>query len=134
MCLQSFALRSSWLSRGDAFMFESFGSAYPSRLAAAGTYQSATGVQTTDALIEGSKWVGTISYSFPDNQWDYESGYTEVANGFASVSFAQAQAVRYILEGTSPYAGGPRMALMPIEGFTNASLVDAGFNGADIRV
>src|SRR5215212_687586 len=106
----------------------------PPRLAATGAYQSATGIQTTDGLLYGAKWDGTISYSFPDRSSDYETGYTEATDGFAPVSFAQAQAARFILEGSSIYSGGPRMALTPVEAFTNASLVDTGFDGADIRI
>jgi serralysin len=106
----------------------------PLRLAASSTYQGATGIQTTDGLLYGAKWSGTISYSFPDRRLDYEAGYTEASNGFAPVSFGQAQAVRFILEGRSSHSGGPRMALTSVEGFTNASLVDAGFDGADIRI
>lgn len=113
---------------------QGFQSGAPAFEAAEGVDQPATAAATTNALLEGYKWSGTISYSFPDQSSDYEAGYEEALNGFASVSFKQMQAARYILEGGTSYSGGPRSTLMPVEGFTNASLVDAGFNGADIRV
>ena len=101
---------------------------------AIGASQSATTIATTDALLEGSKWSGTISYSFPDSFGDYEAGYAEAHDGFGPVSFDQMQAARFILEGTSRFSGGFRTTLMPVEGFSDASLVDAGFGDADIRI
>ncbi|MCB8820889.1 FG-GAP-like repeat-containing protein [Microvirga rosea] len=97
----------------------------------------ATGIQNIDALLSGYNWIGPITYSFPDSALDYEPGYSEASNGFGQVSFAQMQAVRYILEGTSPYAGGPKMTLASIEQLTNlswAGITDAGFNSADLRI
>src|SRR5215208_3873532 len=106
----------------------------PLLLAATGTTATATGVSTTDALLDGATWNGTITYSFPDRPSDYEAGYAEALNGFAPVSFSQMQAARYILEGTSPFSGRPKAALTPVEGFTLANLVDMGFGGSDIRI
>jgi serralysin len=106
----------------------------PKPYRAAGTTQSATSVATTDALLEGSKWSGDISYSFPDSFTDYETGYAEASNGFASISFDQMQAARQVLEGSARLPGGPRATLMPVEGFTDASLFDAGFGNSDIRI
>jgi predicted RecA/RadA family phage recombinase len=95
----------------------------------------ATGNPYIDSLLQGSAWVGAITYSFPDARNDYEATYAEAdAAGFGQVSFNQMQAARYILEGFSPYVGGPRMGLTSVESITNASLADAGFNRADIRV
>ncbi|MBM6596149.1 M10 family metallopeptidase [Microvirga pudoricolor] len=104
-------------------------------MAASGSTVGATGIRNIDALLSGYRWSGTISYSFPDARSDYESKYMEAnATGFGSVTFAQMQAARYILEGVSPYAGGPMMALTSFEGVTGASIVDAGMGGADIRI
>src|SRR5215212_9954529 len=88
------------------------------RLYATGTRSLATGVGTTDALLDGTRWDGAIRYSFPDASIDYEIGYEEASNGFAPVSFRQMQAARYILEGRSAYSGGLKAALTPVEGFT----------------
>ena len=111
------------------------GSSFAATAPAAMTSVGATGNRNIDALLSGYRWVGSITYSFPDSRSDYESGYTEVsATGFGSVSFNQMQAARFILEGTSAYTGGPRMGLTAFEQFTNASISDAGFNGADIRI
>ena len=99
------------------------------------TSVGATGNRNIDALLSGYRWTGAITYSFPDSRSDYESSYTEAsATGFGSVSFNQMQAARFILEGTSAYSGGPRMGLTAFEQFTSASISDAGFNGADIRI
>src|SRR5215203_3544569 len=107
---------------------------YAPRLLAAGVASNATGVSATDSMLSGTQWSGTVTYSFPASPYDYEAGYSEAASGFAQVSFAQMQAARYALEGTSRYTGGPRMALTSIENFTNVSLVDDGFSRADIRI
>jgi serralysin len=91
-------------------------------------------VITLDALLSGSQWSGTLTYSFPDIRGDYETGYSEASNGFSQVSSAQMQAVRYILEGASRHSGGPRMSLTSVESFTNLSVSDAGSGLADIRL
>jgi serralysin len=106
----------------------------PVRLAATGTTTSATGSLETNAVTSYYRWTGTLTYSFPDLASDYESYVTEATNGFSAVSFDQMQAVRYTLEGVSSYSGGPRMSLTAVEGFTNLSISDAGFNNADIRI
>lgn len=95
-----------------------------------------TGNVAVDGLLDGSMWSGTISYSFPNASGDYESAYGsgEPTDGFGSVSVAQIQAARFILEGWSALPGGPRMALTPVEGFTAAVFYDAGRDGADIRI
>src|SRR4051812_18277567 len=99
---------------------------------ATSTTVSATGIQDIDALLSGSRWSGPITYSFPDARSDYEAAYSEPnASGFGSISFNQMQAARYILEGASPYAGGPRMSMTAFEQFTLASIRDAGIEGGD---
>jgi serralysin len=105
----------------------------PARLAASGTTSLASGVATTDALLFGTQWDGPVTYGFPTSASAYESGYAEAADGFAAASPDMAQAVRYILEGTSPYARGPKATLMPVEGFTNLAIQESASN-ADIRV
>jgi serralysin len=101
---------------------------------ATGATTGATGMQNVDALLSGRIWDGALTYSFPDSAGDFEANYTEAGLGFAQVSFRQMQAARYILEGMSPYAGGPRMGLTAVEQFTNLSISDAGFDSADIRI
>jgi serralysin len=110
------------------------GAAPPIRLAAAGTTVSPTGTTTTDAVISGLIWTGIVTYSFTDSPGDYEGFVREASNSYAPVSFDQMQAVRYSLEGMSSASGGPRMALTPVEGFTNLTIDFAGTNGADIRI
>lgn len=131
--------------RGNAVSWTSFdhlstgghqnGSAGTSFDRAAMSSTGATGNSYIDALIQGSRWIGAITYSFPDSRTDYEASYPEAdAAGFGQVSFAHMQAARSVLEGFSPYTGGPRMSLTAVEGFTNAVLSDAGSNTADIRI
>ncbi|WP_082145518.1 M10 family metallopeptidase [Microvirga massiliensis] len=95
---------------------------------------SATESRSVDALLASTHWNGLVTYSFPDSRSDYEAGYLEASEAFAQVSYDQMQAVRFILDGRSPYSGGPKMALMGVEGFTNANFYDNGFDGADIRI
>src|SRR5215213_8081963 len=65
---------------------------------------SETGTRSLDALLSGTRWSGTITYSFPDSRSDYETGYAEAADAFTQVSFAQRQAAPFILDGHSPYS------------------------------
>jgi serralysin len=106
----------------------------PVWLAASGTTVAPTGTTTIDAVISGLMWTGAVTYSFTDSPSDYEPAIAEARNSYSSVSFDQMQAIRYTLEGTSDRQGGPRMVLTFVEGFTNLSIADAGFNGADIRI
>ncbi|HEY8381563.1 MAG TPA: M10 family metallopeptidase [Microvirga sp.] len=94
-----------------------------------------TGIWYLDALMAHSRWQdGPMTYSFPASSSSYEPGYQELARGFAQLTTGQMQAVRYILEGQTSTKGGPVSKLMPVEGFTNLSFVDAGFGAADMRV
>jgi serralysin len=105
----------------------------PSHYAASGVATAATGAATTDALLFGTQWDGPVTYGFPSSASAYEAGYAEAEDGFAAASRAMAQAVRHILEGTTPYAGGPKATLMPVEGFTKLAIRENA-TGADIRV
>jgi serralysin len=131
------AAPSGW-STDDVHQFRLSGYSFPPERpvfeAAEAVGAGATGADTTNALLDGTMWAGIITYSFPKSAAAYESGYAEAENGFAPVSFSQMQAARYILEGHSAASGGPRSTLMPVEGFTHATLVDQGFGAADIRV
>ena len=77
-----------------------------------------------DGLLAGSKWSGTISYSFPDSPSDYAASYygngEPNTSGFSSAPAAMQQAINY--------------AFSLIAGYTNASFQYAGTNGADIAI
>ncbi|WP_283848560.1 M10 family metallopeptidase [Bradyrhizobium sp. SRL28] len=77
-----------------------------------------------DGLLWGSKWSGTISYSFPDSATDYSASYSSrgepTSLGFSSAPAAMQQAIHY--------------AFSLIAGYTNASFQYAGTNGADIAI
>ena len=84
---------------------------------------SATNNPEIDGLLGGTKWSGTITYSFPDSSSDYIAGYGDgepVAAGFSQAPLAMQQAITY--------------AVALISGYTNATIQFAGTNGADIAV
>ncbi len=86
------------------------------------------------ALLTGSQWSSsTITYSLPDSRGDYQ-WFNPSATGYKALTFDTEQAIRYTLEGYSPYAGGPKMGLTSVEGVTNLNLSYAGRNGATIQV
>ena len=43
---------------------------------------SETGTRSLDPLFSGTRWIGTITYSFPDSRSDYETGYAEATDAF----------------------------------------------------
>ncbi len=57
--------------------------------------QGVTGNQQVDGLLSGSKWSGTLTYSFTNSASDYDAGYGsgEQNKGFAEVSAAEKQTV-----------------------------------------
>jgi len=81
---------------------------------------AATGDATIDGLMSGAAWLDTPSFGFPALRSDYEADYGGVApdSGFAQASFAQIQAVRQVLTGSTPDAGGPVMHYGSIASFT----------------
>src|SRR5258705_3427783 len=84
---------------------------------------SATNNPETDGLLGGTKWSGTITYSFADSSSDYVGSYGSgetVAAGFSQAPLAMQQAITY--------------AAALISGYTNAAIQFAGTNGADIAV
>ena len=98
---------------------------------------AATGNRYVDGLIDDRAWAGPISFSFPDARSDYESvyGHNEPGTGFAQLSLAAMQVTRYALLGDSDVDGGNAVLRgMGVAQFTNLEIVDAGFDGADIRL
>jgi len=86
------------------------------------------------ALLSGSQWNSTsITYSLPDSRLDYQ-WVNPSANGYRPLTFETEQAVRYALEGYSPYAGGPKMGLSSVEGVTNLSLTYAGRGNGTLQI
>ncbi|WP_081851143.1 M10 family metallopeptidase [Bradyrhizobium sp. URHD0069] len=77
-----------------------------------------------DGLLGGTKWSGTITYSFPDSPSDYSANYLgngeSTAAGFSAAPFAMQQAISY--------------AFALISSYTNAPIQFAGTNGADIAI
>ncbi len=76
-----------------------------------------------DGLLGGTKWAGTITYSFPDSPIDYVVGYSsknEPLTGFSQAPAAMQAAIDY--------------SVGLILSYTNASIQFAGTNGADIRI
>ena len=83
----------------------------------------ATGNPEIDGLLWGTRWSGTVTYSFPDSSGDYESGYgagEQRAAGFGQTPAAMQSAINY--------------AVTLIASYTNVTFQYAGTNGADIRI
>ena len=84
---------------------------------------NATNNPEIDGLLGGTKWSGTISYSFPTSPGLYVAGYGsgEPSDpGFATVSAALQSAVQY--------------AIGLISSYTNVNVVFAGSGNSDIMV
>jgi len=84
---------------------------------------TATNNAEIDGLLGGTKWSGTITYSFPTSPSDYAVGYGygEADDpGFAPVSAALQSAVQY--------------AIGLISSYTNANIVFAGSGSSDIML
>jgi hypothetical protein len=76
-----------------------------------------------DGLLGGTKWTGTITYSFPDSPSDYLAGYSsqkEPTTGFSQAPAAEQTAINY--------------AVGLILSYTNASIVYAGTGSANIQI
>ncbi|MGO4706535.1 M10 family metallopeptidase [Microvirga sp. 2MCAF38] len=102
------------------------------------TTSKLSGNLSIDALLSGYTWSGTVSFGFSTSAAAYGPNYgSEPANNFSPVSFAMQQAFRSIILGSSPYAGGAKMTLTPLVGFTKLSFVETSMtNGvwADIAI
>jgi hypothetical protein len=76
-----------------------------------------------DGLLGGTKWTGTVTYSFPDSPSDYLAGYSsskEPTTGFSQAPAAEQAAINY--------------AVGLILSYTNASIQYAGTNSANIQI
>jgi len=128
-----------WLNRNVSTVplgaFSAAGTILPGTPIAGTKYYVPTHIdQDVLALFSGSQWAyNTVTYSFPDARSDYQ-WINPSADGFKPLSFNTQQAVRYYLEGYSPYAGGYKMMLNSAESVTNLNFVYNGQNGADIQV
>jgi serralysin len=82
-----------------------------------------TGNQEIDGLLQGSKWSGTITYSFPDDRGDYPSSYSVAA-----------EPGRNMKPVSSSFQAAVIDAANLVMKYTNATLEYAGTDGADIMV
>ncbi|WP_426614740.1 M10 family metallopeptidase C-terminal domain-containing protein [Bradyrhizobium sp. McL0616] len=86
---------------------------------------SATNNADIDGLLSGTKWTGTISYSFPDAASDYANPYNggssePTTSGFTAAPSQMQAAINY--------------AIGLIQSYTNASITYNGTNSADIMI
>lgn len=83
-------------------------------------FTASSGDATIDGLLAGIHWLDTPSFGFPAAPGDYGADYGGPApdSGFAQASPGQMQAVREILTGSAPDAGGPEMHYGSIDSFT----------------
>lgn len=92
------------------------------------TTTGSSGSTYIDSVLYGTRWNGAITYSFPDPTVSLPwNPYTHSATGVTQVSFEQRQAVRYILEGTSAFDGGPIMRYGSYEAVCNLSISETSF-------
>ncbi|WP_159998478.1 M10 family metallopeptidase [Roseomonas sp. 18066] len=92
-----------------------------------------SGQADIDALIHGTRWLGTVTYSFPRSASDY-TGYStwSETRSFGAVSPMMVEAVRSVLTGNS---GNPQvLTAMSVTALTglNIELRDGG--AGDIRI
>ena len=91
---------------------------------ATATFVARTNNAEIDGLLSGTKWTGTISYSFPDSPGDYSVNYygngEPTTSGFGIAPSAMHQAIVF--------------AFGLISSYTNATFQYAGSGGADIMV
>jgi serralysin len=77
-----------------------------------------------DGLLSGSRWSGTVTYSFPDSPSDYPASYSRdgepTTTGFAPAPVAMQTATNY--------------AVALVSSYTNISIQFAGSDGSDIAV
>jgi serralysin len=77
-----------------------------------------------DGLLGGSRWSGTVTYSFPASPSDYPASYSSdsepTTTGFATAPAAMQTATNY--------------AVALISSYTNIAIQFAGSNGSDIAI
>ena len=78
----------------------------------------ATGKQLIDGLLGGTKWNGSITYSSPDSEGDYQPGYFKNVDstGFSALNARQIDALHFALDARGPEAG------FSVEGFTKLTI------------
>jgi len=85
---------------------------------------SRTNNSEIDGLLGGTKWSGTITYSFPDSPSDYPANYfgdgEPTTTGFSATPFAMQQAIVY--------------AVALISSYISETIQFAGTDGADIAI
>ena len=86
---------------------------------------SATNNADIDGLLSGTKWSGTISYSFPTSPSTYANPYSggtgePTTSGFSAAPSQMQAAINY--------------AIGLIESYTNASITYNGTGSADIMI
>lgn len=93
-----------------------------------------TGNPRLDGMLEGTRWLGSVSYSDPNSPVDYGSfyysdldvdGWSAQREGFSQLSAAQLRAVRAALDADGPGSVAAHAAFT-VEGFTNLTITYAG--------
>lgn len=90
---------------------------------------TATGTQTTDGLLSGNAWSGSITYAFPTTSGDYTySG--EPLDNFGTVSVQQQNAAKFALDIAFGSAANDGFS---VEGLTNVSISAGGATNSNLR-
>lgn len=111
-------------------------------IGAASESVDATGIARLDGMLEGTRWVDSVSYSDPNSAVDYGGSYDSDFDGdgwsaqrqhFSQISSAQLAAARAALDADGP---GSRTAHagFTAEGFTDLTVSYAGSGSATGRI
>jgi serralysin len=102
----------------------------PARIAGA---FSGAGPSGTEALIYGTRWLGSVTYSFPNGLGDFAGGPAPYeAEAFAPATARQAEAVRATLTGNG---SGPQvMNTMSVTALTGLEIGQVAGGAGDLRV
>ncbi|QIB33341.1 M10 family metallopeptidase [Ancylobacter pratisalsi] len=89
--------------------------------------QGATGDPYIDGLLHGTKWDGSVTFSFPDDPSDYPARYgLEPLIGFGSVSTQQMEATRAILIGETALGTTNVQTYNSLASFTTIDISEVG--------
>lgn len=97
------------------------------------SYVAATGINSIDGLLFGTKWTGTVTYAFPTLASQYGAYPTSLTEPyelttFGAVSASIQLAAKFGLEGTNASSAG-----FSIEGFTNLTIQLGSTSASNLR-
>jgi Ca2+-binding RTX toxin-like protein len=116
------------LSNLSSTFFESTTDLTNSFFEATANSVASSGNAYINSVLYGTKWNSAVTYSFPTDATPYPP-YTHSVNGIMQVSFEERQAIRQILEGSTPFVGAPKGLYGSFESVCNLGISEtATFN------